>query len=92
MTSQLSVDRDGEIAVVSLLAPTMPPALFAELGEVFASLSRDPALRAVILRGGGKVFSYGLDLPAAFATLRDIARLRLSLTPSTASTMRSCTS
>ena len=68
MTSQLSVDRDGEITVVSLLAPTMPPALFAELGEVFAGLSRDPALRAVILRGGGTVFSYGLDLPSAFST------------------------
>jgi enoyl-CoA hydratase len=67
MNSQLSVDRDGGIAVVSLLAPTMPPALFADLGDVFADLSRDAALRAVILRGGGKVFSYGLDLPAAFA-------------------------
>jgi enoyl-CoA hydratase len=67
MTSQLSLDRDGEIAVVSLLSPTMPPALFAELGEVFADLSRDAALRAVVLRAGGKVFSYGLDLPAAFA-------------------------
>src|SRR4051794_41653038 len=67
MTSQLSVDRDDSIAVVSLLAPTMAPALFADLGEVFADLSRDAALRAVILRGSGKVFSYGLDLPAAFA-------------------------
>lgn len=67
MASQLRVDRDGDVAVVSLLAPTMPPALFAELGEVFAALSRDAALRAVILRGEGKVFSYGLDLREAFA-------------------------
>ena len=67
MSSHLRVDRDGDIAVVSLLAPTMPPALFTELGEAFAALSRDAALRAVIVRGDGKVFSYGLDLPAAFA-------------------------
>ena len=53
---------------MSLLAPTMPPALFTELGEVFAGLSREAALRAVILRGDGKVFSYGLDLREAFAS------------------------
>lgn len=67
MTSYLRVDRDGEIAVVSLLGATMPPALFRDLGEVFTGLARDAALRAVIVRGDNKVFSYGLDLPAAFA-------------------------
>src|SRR5215813_5419550 len=67
MPSHLRVDRDGDIAVVSLVAPTMPPALFTELGETFAGLSRDAALRAVIVRGDGKAFSYGLDLPAAFS-------------------------
>jgi enoyl-CoA hydratase len=67
MPSHLRIDRDGDIATVSLLAPTMPPALFTELGEVFAGFAHDAALRAVILRGEGKAFSYGLDLPAAFA-------------------------
>ena len=67
MPSHLRLDRDGDIAVVSLLSATMPPALFAELGETFAALSRDAALRAVILRSDTKAFSYGLDLPAAFA-------------------------
>ena len=67
MASHLRIDRDGDIATVSLLSPTMPPALFTDLGEAFAGLSRDAALRAVILRGEGQVFSYGLDLPAAFA-------------------------
>jgi len=66
MSNHLKVDRDGQIATVSLLAPTMPPALFTELGRVFAELSADAALRAVILRGDAKVFSYGLDLAAAF--------------------------
>jgi len=68
MTSLLRVDRDGDVATVSLLSPTMPPALFAELGAVFAGFAGDDALRAVILRGDGKAFSYGLDLPQAFAT------------------------
>lgn len=40
------IDQDGDIAIVSLLAPTMPPALFTELGEAFARLSRDASLRA----------------------------------------------
>ena len=67
MLSHLRIDRDGDIAIVSLLAPTMPPPLFTELGETFAGFAREPALRAVILRGDAKVFSYGLDLRAAFA-------------------------
>lgn len=68
MSSLLRIERDGDIAIVSLLAPTMPPAMFTELGETFAALARDAALRAVILRGDTKVFSYGLDLQAAFST------------------------
>src|SRR5690242_14181205 len=67
MSSHLRIERDADIAVVSLLAPTMPPALFSELGQAFATLSGDAALRAVILRSEAKAFSYGLDLPAAFA-------------------------
>ncbi|MEO7730756.1 MAG: crotonase/enoyl-CoA hydratase family protein [Kofleriaceae bacterium] len=66
--SHLRVERDGHVATVSLLAPTMVPALFTELGVVFTELSADAALRAVILRGDAKVFSYGLDLAAAFAS------------------------
>jgi enoyl-CoA hydratase len=68
MTSHIRIEREGDVAVVSLLAPTMPPALFTELGQTFTALARDAALRAVIVRGDTKVFSYGLDLPAAFAT------------------------
>jgi enoyl-CoA hydratase len=68
MPSHLRLDRDGAIATVSLVGPTMPPALFGELGELFTSLGAEPALRVVILRGDGKAFSHGLDLPAAFAS------------------------
>jgi len=68
MTHLLRVERDGHVATVSLLAPTMVPALFTELGHTFAELAGDAQLRAVILRGDAKVFSYGLDLAAAFAS------------------------
>jgi len=67
MPSYLRVDRDAGIVTLSLLAPAMPPALFTELGATFAELSNEPTLRAVIVRGDTKAFSYGLDLPAAFA-------------------------
>jgi enoyl-CoA hydratase len=66
MPTQLRIERTEDVAVVSLLAPTLPPATFTELGAAFTELGRDRALRAVILRGDAKVFSYGLDLPAAF--------------------------
>jgi enoyl-CoA hydratase len=66
MPSHLRIDRDGDVATVSLLVPTMPPALFTELGEAFTAFARDAALRAVIVRSEAKAFSYGLDLPAAF--------------------------
>jgi enoyl-CoA hydratase len=68
MPSHLRIDRDGPIATVSLVSPTMPPAMFTEIGETFTQLSRDAALRAVIIRGDTKVFSYGLDLGAAFGS------------------------
>ena len=68
MSSHLRIERDGHVAIVSLLTPTMPPALFSDLGQTFTTLSRDAALRAVILRGDTKAFSYGLDLRAAFAS------------------------
>lgn len=58
---------DG-VAEVVLRGPgkgnAMGPAFFRELPEVFAALDRDDAARAVIVRGAGGVFSYGLDLKA----------------------------
>jgi len=45
----------------------MPPAFFSECATLFDELSRDEALRAVVIRGSGKAFSYGLDLKEAFA-------------------------
>jgi len=66
MYETLRLDRDGDVATVSLLLSTMPPRFFAECEQVFGELGADRTLRAVIVRGEGKAFSYGLDLPAAF--------------------------
>lgn len=66
MPEFIEFERTEEIATLTLTQPTMPPAFFFELEELFAELNRDTSLRAVILRASGKAFSYGLDLAAAF--------------------------
>ncbi len=45
----------------------MPPAFFGACERAFTALAGDDALRAVVVRSGGKAFSYGLDLARAFA-------------------------
>ena len=62
----IAIDIVDHVATVTLTRTTMPPAFFVALEAAFRRLSGDPAVRAVIVRGGGKAFSYGLDLPAAF--------------------------
>jgi enoyl-CoA hydratase len=69
----LAVDVDGHVAQVTLLGPgkgnAMGPAFWAELPEVFGSLDADPDVRAIVLTGSGRNFSYGLDLAAMGDTL-----------------------
>ncbi|MGA6167595.1 crotonase/enoyl-CoA hydratase family protein [Amycolatopsis magusensis] len=64
----LKVDRSGHVAEVTLLGPgkgnAMGPDFWRELPRVFRALDADPEVRAVVLTGSGKHFSYGLDLPA----------------------------
>ncbi|ANN17541.1 enoyl-CoA hydratase [Amycolatopsis orientalis] len=64
----LKVEIDGHVAEVTLLGPSkgnaMGPDFWRELPIVFRALDADPQVRAVVLTGGGKHFSYGLDLPA----------------------------
>jgi enoyl-CoA hydratase len=64
----LKVDVDGPVAEVTLLGPSkgnaMGPDFWRELPLVFRALDADPQVRAVVLTGSGKHFSYGLDLPA----------------------------
>ncbi len=69
MAETLSVETHDSIATVTIEATAMAPIFFTECEELFADLGRDRDLRAVIVRGRGKAFSYGLDLSAAFSEL-----------------------
>jgi len=66
MGSFISVEKDDKnIATVTLLQATMPPAFFDEIGEAFRELAQDTELRAVVIQSDTKGFSYGLDLNKA---------------------------
>ncbi len=67
MSSTIKLEVDTHIARVSLLSPTMPPAFFQELRQVFQTIADNPEIRVVVLRSSAKSFSYGLDLPAVMA-------------------------
>lgn len=63
-----TVERKDHVAQVTLIGPgkgnAMGPDFWDELPGVFAELDADPEVRAVVLAGAGKHFSFGLDLPA----------------------------
>ena len=69
----LSIEIADHVARVTLLGPgkgnAMGPAFWAELPVVFEALDADPEVRAIVLTGSGKNFSYGLDLAAMGGTL-----------------------
>ena len=69
----LTVDVDRHVARVTLIGPgkgnAMGPAFWAELPVAFEALDADPDVRAIVLTGSGRNFSYGLDLAAMGDTL-----------------------
>ena len=67
--SRVLVDRDGEIATVTLNNPDKLNALdlaaFRRLGEVVRELDADESLRCVVVRGAGdRAFASGADISA----------------------------
>jgi enoyl-CoA hydratase len=64
---------EDAVAEVLLLGPgkgnTMGPDFWSELPRVFAELSADIAVRAIVLRTEGPHFSYGLDLVGMAPTI-----------------------
>lgn len=69
----LTVEVKDHVAQVTLIGPgkgnAMGPAFWAEMPAVFADLDADPDVRAIVLTGSGRNFSYGLDLVAMGDTL-----------------------
>lgn len=69
----LTVDVADRVARVTLTGPgkgnAMGPAFWTELPQVFAALDADAGVRAIVLTGSGRNFSYGLDLAAMGDTL-----------------------
>lgn len=64
----ITVDVSEYVAQVTLIGPgkgnAMGPAFFSEMPEVFATLDAAPEIRAIVLTGSGRNFSFGLDLQA----------------------------
>lgn len=69
--------EDGHVAEVVLTGPgkgnAMGPDFWRELPEVMGALDTDPSVRAVLLRGEGRMFSAGLDLVAMGGTFAQTA-------------------
>lgn len=61
----LHVERDGEIAVLTLDSPpvnALGVALRTQLAEAIGIAERDPNVRAIVLMGAGRGFSGGADI------------------------------
>jgi len=71
--SAFSVERDGSVAIVTMVGPFMGLDFFTELPRVFRDLDADESVRAIVIAGNGTNFSFGLDL-------KDVAPLFLPLT------------
>lgn len=68
LAESLAIERDGHVATVVLRGPgkgnAMGPALWRELAPTMNALDAERNVRAIVIRGSGDHFSYGLDLPA----------------------------
>lgn len=75
MEESFKIEKEGHVAWLILNRPekrnTMTWEFFTELAAHCKALDGDPEVRAVILRGEGKMFTAGLDLVAANSLIGD---------------------
>ncbi len=71
--NSFSVEREGSVALVTMLVPSMGFEFFSELPQLFRDLDADPDVRAIVIGASGANFSFGLDL-------KDVAPLFGALT------------
>ena len=64
-----TIDVADSIATLTLTHPTMPPSIFGEIEGAMGEIAAREGVRVVLIRSQAKVFSYGLDLPAAMNDL-----------------------
>jgi enoyl-CoA hydratase len=67
MTELVDLQRDGDVATVTLNQPAklnaVSNAMWDRLGEIFGQLDADPSVRCIVLTGAGeKAFSVGADI------------------------------
>ncbi len=69
----IRLEKSDAVAEVVLTGPgkgnAMGPDFWREMPEIFAALDRDDQTRAVIIRGEGDNFSFGLDLQSMMSNL-----------------------
>lgn len=72
----VTVERTGHVAQVTLIGPgkgnAMGPAFWDEMPRVFADLDADRDVRAIVITGSGRNFTYGLDLMAMGGALAPV--------------------
>jgi enoyl-CoA hydratase len=81
----VTVEKKDQVAQVTLIGPgkgnALGPAFWSEMPDVFAALDADDDVRAIVLTGSGKHFSYGLDLPAMGGSLSGVLEAGASARP-----------
>lgn len=69
--TSLDIQHEGHLATVELIGPgrgnAMGPDFWTEMPQAFRALDRDQSVRAIIVRGRGEHFTYGLDMKACAA-------------------------
>ena len=72
--TNVTVERDGAVATVTLPGPALSLAVKESLLEALRDVAADDGVRAVVLTGSGRAFCVGQDLAEhAVALERDAA-------------------